>query len=327
VSGEPSNPATAERELVIWLLSDGKRGHETQAQGLSRAIESRIRARTHILPMPSPVRAWIDLFLLRTRLGRDLPDPDLIIAVGHRTHPALLAVRAARGGRAIVLMRPTLPITFFDLAIIPQHDAPKDWPNVITTRGVLNTIQPSGRQEPNRGLILLGGPSRHVEWSDEVIAQQVGEVVRASGEVSWHLTTSRRTPATTAEVMLAMGLPNLMVTPASDTPTGWVAQQLALCGKVWVSEDSVSMVYEALSAGAAVGLLHVPQRGRNRISAGVRDLIDDDMVTPFETWKRTGELPLPHTPLREAERCAELIVRQWLPRWGVAVEVDRKRRD
>ena len=72
-----------------------------------------------------------------------LPTPDLLLGAGHHTHLSLLAARRIRGGKVVVLMRPSLPPGLFDLCLIPEHDAPPARPNVLATRGALNRIQPA----------------------------------------------------------------------------------------------------------------------------------------------------------------------------------------
>lgn len=320
VNGPVQHPIPHNSPLVIWSINDGKAGHASQATGLTKAIGLRAKVQSHVVLAPPLMQSWCDLLLRRNSLGRDLPDPDLILGVGHRTHPAMLAARAARGGRAVVLMRPSLPLSMFDLVIVPEHDAPRVRDNVITTCGVLNSIRPSDTLQPGRGLILLGGPSHHANWSDEAIAAQVRQIVSASPEVTWSLTTSRRTPLTTAKVMRELMLANLHVTPADQTLPGWVADELAVCGQVWVSADSVSMVYEALTTGAAVGILDVLQRRykrHTRVSAGLEELLTKGMVNSFTQWRKTGVLRPPRERLSEADRCAGLILREWLPRWDL----------
>jgi mitochondrial fission protein ELM1 len=134
--------------------------------------------------------------------------------------------------------------------------------------------------------------------------------------VAWQLTTSRRTPATFLAA-LPQPLPdNLKLMPHDQTGPGWLEHALAGAGQVWVSEDSVSMLYEALTAGAGVGLLRLPELpGRprvGRVSGGVRKLVADGWVTPYEAWQPGQTLPPPPQAFNEAERIASLIVEKWL---------------
>ena len=77
----------------------------------------------------------------------------------------------------------------------------------------------------------------------------------------------------------------------------------------WVSEDSVSMVYEALTGGARVGLLALPPRGgTGRVLRGLDRLLTDGWVTTHAHWCEEGALPPPRLGFDEAARCARLIL-------------------
>lgn len=238
--------------------------------------------------------------------GGALPRPDLIIGAGHRTHAAMLSARRAWGGKIVVLMRPSLPLAWFDFAVVPQHDRPAALPGVIPTTGVLNTIQPTGNASETKGLILIGGPSKHYAWQDTDMATQVEERIRESPGVDWQLTTSRRTPPRTLQLLRALDSPRLQVIPFEATARGWVRERLAACGRVWVSEDSVSMVFEALTAGGQVGLLRVPPKtDHSRVRKAVASLVEEGRVMlPGQAASATME----QAPLAEADRVAEVLL-------------------
>jgi hypothetical protein len=78
-----------------------------------------------------------------------------------------------------------------------------------------------------------------------------------------------------------------------------------------VTEDSVSMVYEALTAGVATGLLRLESRGDNRIARGNRALQADGALTGFEDWHSGTPLRPPAESLHEADRAARWIRERW----------------
>jgi mitochondrial fission protein ELM1 len=100
--------------------------------------------------------------------------------------------------------------------------------------------------------------------------------------------------------------------PHTATGPGWLEQALAESGQVWVTEDSVSMLYEALTAGAGVGLLRLPEPKDTRVRRGVQKLIENGWVKSFEAWQPGQTLPPPTQAFNEAERIASLIVEKWL---------------
>lgn len=300
--------------VVAWQMTDGKPGHVNQVLGLLDALARKTEVEAHTVAVP-PVRGVVaSLATGRFGAGAGKPGPDLLIAAGQRTHAATLAAQRAWGGKSVVLMKSWLPLGWFDLCVVPEHDAVPDGPHVITTRGVLNRVTPGEAVDRSRGVILVGGPSRHHGWDREDLLRQVRELVAHTPGVSWRLTTSRRTPGETTAALWTMSGPGLEVIPADQTGPGWVAQELGGAGCAWVTEDSVSMVYEALSSRAGVGVLAVPRRGKaGRVVRGLDGLVASGEVTRFAAWRSSGGggLPVRAEPLREADRVAGLILERW----------------
>lgn len=303
--------------FVVWHFSDDKPGHDNQVRGLLRALTRRTALQVHTLQLPEPnarrrLNALANLLRRRCPEGRHLPNPDLIVGAGHATHLPMLIARRARGGRVIVCMKPSLPLRCFDLCIVPEHDTVAARANVLQTRGPLNAIEPAMTKWEHRGLILLGGPSKHYRWSDADMLERIETIVRYDLKWSWTVAGSRRTPESTERALIELHVPNLIYVAAHDTGPEWLPFRLAEAPCVWVSEDSVSMVYEALSAGAAVGILPVPRRRMSRVTRGLHRLVDDGFVTPYVAWQSGSVLTPPAQTFNEAARCAQWIDEQWL---------------
>nr|VFJ63942.1 MAG: hypothetical protein BECKFW1821C_GA0114237_100511 [Candidatus Kentron sp. FW] len=315
-----------DKPIIVWRFRDGKRGHESQTQGFLQAL-GRLRAieSSDIMVTPGLLGSLHAAFghLLRSD---SLPDPDLLIGAGHGTHLPLLLGAHARGGRTIVLMKPSLPIRWFDLCVIPTHDDVRPRNNVFTTRGVLNPMAHNPGRRSERGLFLIGGPSRHHGWDEDALFRQIDTIVTRESGIPWIATTSRRTPQATARALVGRKWENLHPIPYSDTPDGWLSGQLQEASAAWVTEDSVSMIYEALTAGTPTGVLSIPRRVVSRLSLGVDRLAADGLVTTFSTWR--DHAILPYAPnefssgkfflggassgqFNEATRCARWMVDRW----------------
>jgi mitochondrial fission protein ELM1 len=311
-----------DKPLVVWRFIDGKAGHEAQTLGLVQALARRRAVECVDWEAQGRAKAVWSWLTGGSFLGADLPAPDLILGAGHRTHFSLLAARRACGGKAVVLMKPSLPASLFDLCLIPQHDAPGVAANVIETVGVLNPMLPAVNARADQGLLLIGGPSKHHSWDTASMVDQVQQVLAADRQLRWVLTTSRRTPEDCEAALMALDEVNLEVIPASDTPRGWVAERLQECACAWVSEDSVSMVFEALTAGAAVGLLSVPALAKHsRVQLAAEGLVESGRVVRFAACLEHGDFSLPSVsqPLVEADRCAaEILTRLRLPAGAIA---------
>jgi hypothetical protein len=300
--------AAANRSLIVWIISDGKPGHVNQSRGLAEALARATATEIHTLPALPAWRAWLALLLKRFP-GNTLPKPDLIIGAGHTTHLTLLAARRAHGGRSVVLMKPSLPRRCFDLCILPRHDGVAADAHTLATEGALNRIRPAAGRDSSQGLLLIGGASKHFEWDSDAVQVQIKSILARTPDTQWTLTTSRRTPADF--LALLPQYPNLSIVPHTATSSDWLPGQFARCGTVWVTPDSASMVFEALSAGADVGVFDLPANPKSRVGRAIAQLADAQRITCFANWCAHGTLHPNTHPLAEADRCADWIIK-WL---------------
>lgn len=293
---------------VIWVISDGKPGHVNQSLGLAEALLRASPGSIHIVPALPGWRASL-IWLFKHPAYKTLPAPDLIVGAGHATHLSLLAARRARGGRTVVVMKPSLPRAWFDLCIVPEHDGVAADAHTFISQGALNRIRVSNTQDPHEGLILIGGHSTHFAWDSAAIELQIKSILARFPNMHWTLGDSRRTPADFLAQLPAHTRLNVVAHTA--TSPDWLPAQLARCGTVWVTPDSASMVYEALSAGATVGVFDLPVNPRSRVGWAIARLADAQRVTRFISWCANDALHPNLHPLAEADRCA-LWILAWL---------------
>jgi uncharacterized protein len=307
-------PAEHAGQLTIWRLTDGKAGHEKQTLGLAEALAALTACERHDLAVAGCARGLAWWLRGVFPAGRALPDPDLVLVAGHGLHFPGLAARHARGGKLVTLMRPSLPCAWFDLCLIPEHDQPDIAEHIIPTRGALNAVgAATGTRRADLGVILLGGPTDDFAWNDADIIDQARRIAEARPDIHWHLTTSRRTPPRLAPSLRAGCPANIEVVDHLDTAPGWIENNLRAATQAWVTEDSVSMLYEALTAGCRVGLLRLPRRTTGRLARGVDKLIAEGWITPMESWRVGSHATPPNIDFNEAARCARLILEKWFP--------------
>lgn len=285
--------------VVIWRLTDGKPGHDNQSLGLVEALGRLVEvdARNfHCTRLPPA--------------GTQLPPPGFVIGAGRTTQKPLLALKRQWDTRAVVLMRPYVSPRAFDLCLIPEHDRPAPASNVLATVGALNRVKP-GPKRTSHGLILLGGPSAHHDWLDREVVSQCERICAQQESTQWTICDSRRTPSR-ARDLLRLTLPKVRYADYREVAAGWLAEQMASAQTIWVGEDSVSMVYEALTSGAGVGLLTIPRRRLSRVVRGVVDLVRLGLVTTYPQWLSGAKVEASSKPLAEADRCAQWIATHWL---------------
>ncbi len=291
--------------LTIWLVLDGKPGHENQSLGLAESIGRRMPCEVHRISLAG-IRGLFGRLRAATAASMDFPKPDFVIGAGHATHFALLRLSKKHQAMSIVLMKPSIPMGWFDLCIAPSHDFPKGGhrANLILTHGALNRVS-QGVKEKTGKLILIGGPSKSHGWDGAAI---LGMLAKATDRGGWELTDSRRTPQDFT-LQVRENLSGVSVFSCLETPPDWVPEKLQRAKEVWVTEDSVSMIYEALASGARVGLLPVPRlKAGSRVLKGIDDLVAGGFLTTYKDWLNTGKLAAAPETLREADRCAEEVI-------------------
>ena len=305
--------------MVIYIISDEKKGHLSQTRGLAGALIERAMQKAPNVPhsvheISIVGKNWFSRFCYK---GKDLnfPRPNLILCAGHSTHLAAISLSRHLRCPRIVCMKPSLPTGMFDLCITPRHDLPDGFEangRIFPTNGAINGIRPTPDVEKVQTLILIGGPSKSYNWDAELVLNQLSSIARLTS-TPIVLTTSRRTPADFVHDV-GVACPNIKVVPVEETGPTWVADNLSKAKEVWVTQDSVSMVYEALSSGAPVGIIEMPAKegphkpDASRIARGLNMLIADGSVCRFTEWAKTNTIPKTGTVMNEAARAATYIL-------------------
>jgi hypothetical protein len=298
--------------VVIWCFTDGKIGHKNQTQGLINALARRTSIASHSIDVSMNAFHFL-YFLFSGKFYRqlsELPVPHYLLAAGRKTQLPMLVAQWWFGGKSILLMRPYWPTRWFDMLMIPRHDTPKTQANIFLTDGAINKVTPSVNHNQAQGIILVGGPSKHYFWDSTVIIQQILTLVNITPEICWTLSNSRRTPEDFLAQLEVLST-QLKLVDYRQTDHSWLPQQLSSAGQIWVTPDSVSMLYEAMSSGATVACLELKEQdANNRIVKGIRGMIDKGMLTTFGQWQKTRYLTVSLSPLNEAQRAADWVLKQ-----------------
>jgi mitochondrial fission protein ELM1 len=320
------------KPLSVLAYFDGRPGHEKQTQGILDALAGMTPIKIDSVKVPlSPATYLKDLtiyflpFLQGIAQRNDFQPVDLVIGTGSHTHlPMLLQKKrqhksSGKQARLVTCMTPDkYLLSRFDLCFIPMHDQPALVDNVFITQGPPNTVRHGGDQYSDRGLILVGGidTKSHI-WHSSAIIGMIRMIVDKQPGISWTVSSSPRTPEETCNSLaeLAGSMQNVKFFRSEDTPAGWVEEQYNLNRSVWVTADSVSMVYEALTAGCSVGVLPVEWlRQDNKFLRSLRNLTGNSLVVDFHDWQQGTPMPmLKDKPVNESRRCAEEILRRWWP--------------
>ena len=308
--------------MRITAFFDGRPGHEKQTrailQGLQKSREVKVQE-IHLKrsSLPARLTAYLRLNLLPDGGCRyRLDSSQLLLGTGTTTHLPLLSCKKKYALPAVVCMAPDLYLrSRFDLCFVPRHDGLRERANIFLTDGPPVLAPADIPEDENAGLILIGGvdESSHY-WDVEGLLKNIEKITSREGEKFWKISSSPRTPEETCRALerFAKNTANARFFHFQDTPAGWIEHQYAEAAVVWVTVDSMSMVYEALTAGCRVGLLPLRwKRETNKFKKSMDLLVDRHLALPFGDWENGGKKWSGKRAFNEAERCADEIVARW----------------
>lgn len=284
--------------MHFLILSDGKKGHENQSLGLVEAILRRIKGSYEISSINDSLAGC-----------QKEERAHAIISAGHGTHPFLLRLARRYRCPSVVIMKPSLPSFLFSHCLVPEHDfklGKKIPKNTIPTKGALNRIPEDLPIKKNKGLIMLGGPSKHFEWQPEPIIAAIKALIKANPDLTWTIGDSRRTPPSLLSQISDLNLPTTLASHLESTGS-WLIDELLESQVAWITPDSTSMLFEALTAGCRLGTLPLLPL-KTRLAKAHQLLAEENWLTPFTNHELSTTLPPPPKTLHETGRCAELIL-------------------
>jgi uncharacterized protein len=296
--------ASLARAETLRILSDGRAGHEAQTLGISEALglvpDVRRVAPGGLYELFAPIAPPDP----RDAKAFAPPYPDIALAAGRRTIPALRRLKRSSGGRTFTVYV-NAPVTgrgAADLIVAPRHDG-LSGPNVVSPLTPPNRITPArlaaARAAPDPRIAALPRPRiALLVGSAEGIAQDLDHIAASllAGGFGVMATPSRRTPTDVAGKLAR----------ALAAPGGWYwdgsgenpyFSMLANADRILVTGDSVNMVGEAVATGAPVHVIE-PLAPRRKFKTYLAGLTDAGAIRiwrgPIEDW---AYAPINSTPM------------------------------
>ncbi len=322
----------------------------------SKRRDNRLRVLARLTSWASPADARMDRWL-RSALTPECYTAllehhgiDAVLSTGSSIAAVNLFWARILGVPSLVCRRPSpLGIRHFDKVILPRYQWPhRPRENVIQTLGIPNQItplllagyRPKEKQVPCFG-VFIGGDDPYFTITPEMAEAYAQALLRAAESlgVVFAITTSRRTPPPIEQVLierLAHHGHCLLFAPvhvAPETiPVGYDGDQpvptiMGVSDVLVVTEDSYSMICEALSSSRPVVVLQTDRRRRSafakrpilpkrqqdyRVMAQDHCLLFADVDHLERQIEEAFTLGWPQPPLRDAEHAAQQIA-EWLP--------------
>ena len=255
-----------EKIKVIWRFTDGKAGHDKQSLALVDSLMNQTKCRLFDFNVQGQRNPILNIIFKNYKLPEGITKPDIAIGAGHKTHLHLLAIKRCFNAKIVVIMKPSIPLNFFDLCIIPKHDGIKNGPNIINTQSSLVKFNSNLKKKENTGLILIGGPSKHYFWDSKTVLEEICKISKKFKFRKLLLSTSRRTPFDFLDQLNELNIPDIKVYEYSKIKSDWLDKHINKVKNIWVTNDSYSMVTEALASGADVDIIGLKVKQDSKLS-------------------------------------------------------------
>lgn len=289
----------------IWLILDGKKGHDKQSEALVSSLSKLIELRVFRINASTLLKNLLSFFINKFDNQKKLPKPDILIGAGHGTHANLILNRIKYGGISCAIMKPSLPLGLFDLCLLPFHDSVFRKKNIFRTNGPITKLKPIKKNKKNEGLILIGGLSKHFNWSNDLIIKRVNEIVSKNQKLEIYLSNSRRTPKDfIVELRKKMNYP-IKINEYEKQEPGWIEEKMITTKYSWVTEDSISMIYELISTGSDVTCIELEKKS-SKLRKITNQLFYEKKINFMK--KKNKKLIRHKSDLSEADRCAKYIL-------------------
>ncbi|MDP3921580.1 MAG: ELM1/GtrOC1 family putative glycosyltransferase [Candidatus Omnitrophota bacterium] len=202
---------------------------------------------------------------------------DFIISAGSSLTPLNLFLAKECRAKSVVLMKPSFPYNLFriDLAIVPLHDRGQMPREAIRTLLTPSWWEPDEVEEASERLarelpardrvkvgVFLGGTTRRYRMETGKVRQLLDSLERLeSAEGDYIMTTSRRTPDAVTDYLKAnrgqYRRCQQLIIAAEDKMPGRIEGMMGLAEVLVVTEDSISMISEAVSTDKPVVVLNL----------------------------------------------------------------------
>ncbi len=268
----------------IWVLSDGKPGHYNQSLAVAGALET--LTPTTVTTIPLRVKS-VGKYLLRGLLNRkwgrwmlkhlfspnvatlfydvNLPEgrPDIVVSSGKDTSMLNALLGLWYGSKTLYVGHPkkldnklfTHVVTVLDLGF--DNQIVLDVAPTLPYRGDIEAFCNKYKLDPKARYwsLLIGGDGAGYHYTQKEIEALIKFVNGTADQVQWLITTSRRTPKA-FEMQMQEQMKTAVFVAYNQKPEKVIGGFLALSERVFVTEESASMVSEAVASGKPVVTLY-----------------------------------------------------------------------
>ena len=313
--------------MNVYWFQDLKTGHLKQVQALLDQLKKEIELSITTINC-SNYESLPDLLPNENQFN----GPSILIGAGHDVYSKILQAKkylkkyTSKDIFSIAVLRPSYKLNSFDLIVAPEHDfrkrrLPK---NVILFQGSLASTSHDPVDE-NKGIIAIGGPSKHYNFDQEILMNQLHYILSVHPKHEFKIFNSRRTPdALNLKLKNEIdNYPNVQFIHLDLSESDTFQDSLNKSSLKFVTPDSSNLVFEALSAKGQTFLIQIEKStyirifGAQKIRKSMNELVNTKRVGVVSILNKKGgidiskiENPSLHfEPLAEVEKVSFSIMK------------------
>lgn len=247
------------RPKSLLILSDKKPGHLNQSIAYARTLNAdydvvEIGFKYKLTKVFTYLLDHMGVYFSKY-VNMSLPEKkyDAIVSAGSDTYYANKYLSQKLGSSSVAMMYPSGYRLNFTLIFAQQHDKPPKSDNIIEIPVNFSHLVAGDVFKPQQDKkyvgIVIGGGNRVFQMDTQAIAQYIEQIFSLFPEHEVVVTTSRRTSVDIEQLLHRYPFSYKLI--YSHNPCNPVPDFLTHCDYVFITQDSTSMISEAVSNGRA----------------------------------------------------------------------------
>ena len=305
-------------KLKGLLLTEGLHGMISQVEGLAKALDLdyfhekiELNSLWNLVP---PSLTPLKKFVFKNEINKDY---DVIISCRRKSVVPSIVLKKNSTKKVvnIHIQNPKVSVKNFDFIVVPDHDS-INGPNILVSKGAIHylTIDEINKakdyllnkieKEKNVVTLILGGPTKYYNYSNENITQIFSKINKQILEKNLQLIVipSNRTPEKIIQFAKEYFNKNSLIIDTVDKQA--YLSSLSLAKYVVVTCDSSSMISEAALTGKPIYVAMIPATRGDKRFQKFRNLLESMNIIrkleyEMDTWS--------YEKLDETNRIARII--------------------
>ena len=305
-------------KLKGLLLTEGMHGMISQVEGLAKALDldfihEKIELNNFWKLFP-PKLTPVQDFVFKNKINNEF---DIVISCGRKSVIPSIYLKKKFKSKIINIhiQEPKVSLDNFDFVIAPEHDG-LIGKNVLTSKGAVhyltngeldeneNYLKSSISTEKKIVTLILGGPTRYYDYSNQVIEGIFSKIEQNFLNNNYQLIVvpSMRTPQNIIEKAKSYFDKDQIVIPDVDKKA--YLSSLKISDHIVVTCDSTSMISEAAITGKPIYVAQMPTIKNNQRFKSFFNLFESlniikELNNSVESWT--------YTKLNETNKIADQI--------------------